>query len=54
VEDQTLGVAKFLVARSGGRDPDRWIQAAGEPSYLNLHGVSHIVSLEDRRNPLVV
>jgi hypothetical protein len=44
VEDQTLGVAKSRVVRSGGRDPDHWIQAMGEPSDLNLRGVSHIVS----------
>jgi hypothetical protein len=54
VEDQTLGVVNLQVARSGGRDPDHWIQAVGEPSYLNLRGVSHIISSEGRKNPLVV
>jgi hypothetical protein len=39
--------------RSGGRDPDPWIKAAGEPSDLNLHGISHIVNKEGRPNPLV-
>jgi hypothetical protein len=52
-EDQTLGVTKLRVVRSRGRDPDRLIQAVGEPSDLNLHGVSHIVSSEGRPNPLV-
>jgi hypothetical protein len=54
VEDQTLGVTKFQVARRGGRDPNRWIQDAGETSDLNLHGVSHIVNSEERPNPLVM
>jgi hypothetical protein len=40
--------------RSGGRDPDFWIQAMGKMLDLNLHGVSHIMSLEDRPNPLIV
>jgi hypothetical protein len=53
VEDQTLGVTKLRVARSGGRDLECWIQVAGEPSDLNLHGVSHIGSSEGRLNPLV-
>jgi hypothetical protein len=41
VEDQTLGVAKSRVVEKGGRDPDRWIQAVGEPSDLNLRGIAY-------------
>jgi hypothetical protein len=54
LEDQNFGVTKSQVTRSGGRDPDHWIQDGREPSDLNLHGVSHIMSSEDRPNPLVV
>jgi hypothetical protein len=54
VEGKIVGIMKLQVARSRGKDPDHWIQDVGEPSDLNLRGASHIVSLEDRPNPLVV
>jgi hypothetical protein len=54
VEEKTLRVTSSELARSGGRDPDRWIKVAGEPSNLNFCGISHIVNKKGRSNPLVV